>query len=231
MTAIKPQFMQQRQGKDFVAYAGLLDAAHEAGLLSIRTELVQRPSPDNEMTAICYATVTMLDSQRGEPLRREFSGIGDANPANVGRMIIPHIIRMAETRAKARALRDAINVGVAAVEELGGDDDDRPSTPQRVSHQTPAQPPTPARPAPGGRTPPPPPGAPAEATLEEWEEQERAGHRIDWTQLWSWAKARGIHSRDDLAAASGIANPNVSTPLELRRAVEDRTAAPAGVAG
>src|SRR5947209_6747030 len=52
-----------------------------------------------------------------------FMGIGDANPSNVNRMILPHLLRMAETRAKARALRDAVNIGVTALEELGDLDD------------------------------------------------------------------------------------------------------------
>ncbi|MDP9411364.1 MAG: hypothetical protein M3P70_12885, partial [Actinomycetota bacterium] len=60
-----------------------------------------------------------------------FSGIGDASPDNVGRNIAPHVIRMAETRAKARALRDAVNVGATALEELSEGDDAPPATPPR----------------------------------------------------------------------------------------------------
>jgi hypothetical protein len=113
---VKREFLIERQGRSFVLYAGLLDQAHEQGLRSIRTQLLQSPSPENGETTICQAVVEMGDG-------RVFSGIGDATPQNVGRNIVPHAIRMAETRAKARALRDAINVGAVALEELGELDD------------------------------------------------------------------------------------------------------------
>ena len=45
----------------------------------------------------------------------------DACKGNVNPKIAPHIIRMAETRAVARALRLACNIGMCSVEELGGD--------------------------------------------------------------------------------------------------------------
>ena len=48
-----------------------------------------------------------------------FTGIGDAAPNNVAPAMQTCLIRMAETRAKARALRDGVNVGTAALEELG----------------------------------------------------------------------------------------------------------------
>ena len=113
--------MITRQGKQFVLFAGLLDQAHSEGLKSIDTELLQVPDPENGQVAIVKATCEMEDGRR-------FSGIGDASPENVGRNIAPHVIRMAETRAKARALRDAVNVGATALEELS-DGDDAPSSP------------------------------------------------------------------------------------------------------
>lgn len=42
--------------KEVATYAGLLARAHEEGLKSIATRLVQVPSPDNGMTAIVEAT-------------------------------------------------------------------------------------------------------------------------------------------------------------------------------
>lgn len=137
---IRKEHVIHRQGKDFVLYQGLLDAAHRAGLMGISTSLVDAPSAENGQTAICHAEARFPWGV--------YSGIGDANKTNVGPLIAAHIIRMAETRAKARALRDGLNVGMAAVEELislpSDRDGDLDDVPDETHH--PAPPPA-ARPA------------------------------------------------------------------------------------
>ena len=131
---MRDEFLITRQGKQYVLFAGLLDEAHSLGLKGIDTDLIQVPDDSNGNVAIVKATAEMEDDRR-------FSGIGDASPDNVGRNIVPHIIRMAETRAKARALRDAVNVGATALEELSEGDDAPPASSSRAR-------PTPIR---GGR--------------------------------------------------------------------------------
>lgn len=123
-----PEWTMERDGKTFVLYAGLLALAHERGLKAITTTLVQIPNELNDSVAICYATV---ETEQGT-----FTGIGDASPKTTNRMIAPHSIRMAETRAKARALRDAVNIGLTALEELGSDEEpedfiEEPASPAR----------------------------------------------------------------------------------------------------
>ena len=117
---MRDEFLITRQGKQYVLFAGLLDEAHSRGLRGIDTELIQVPNEGNGNVAIVKATAEMEDG-------RHFSGIGDASPENVGRNIVPHVIRMAETRAKARALRDAVNVGATALEELSDGEDAPPA--------------------------------------------------------------------------------------------------------
>ena len=126
---MRDEFLITRQGKQYVLFAGLLDEAHARGLKGIDTELLQVPTPENGQVAVVKATVEMSggQGQGGPEGSRTFSGIGDASPENVGRGIVPHIIRMAETRAKARALRDAVNVGATALEELSDGDDAPPA--------------------------------------------------------------------------------------------------------
>lgn len=120
---MRDEFLITRSGKQYVLFAGLLDEAHTRGLVGIDTELVQVPEETNGQVAIVKATVQIEDAGGSGELRT-FSGIGDASPQNVSRNIVPHLIRMAETRAKARALRDAVNVGATALEEISDGDDD-----------------------------------------------------------------------------------------------------------
>lgn len=112
---MREEFFISRQGKRYVLVAGLLDEAHQRGLKRIDTELIQVPSPENGEVAITKAVVELEDG-------RTFSGIGDASPENVGKNIAKRLIAMSETRGKARALRDAVNVGVTALEELSDSD-------------------------------------------------------------------------------------------------------------
>jgi hypothetical protein len=114
--SVPKEFVIERQGKEFVLYAGLLDLAHRAGLRSITTELVQIPTEANKNVAIVRAVVRMTGNKEGE--ERIFTGLGDADPTNVASAMRTCLLRLAETRAKARALRDAVNIGVAALEEL-----------------------------------------------------------------------------------------------------------------
>lgn len=132
-TRVPKEFIKSLQGKDFVLMGGLLELAHQDGLNFTHTEILQFPSQENGNTTIVRAIVR---TGKGE-----FSGIGDASPASVpNKSIAVHSIRMAETRAIARALRVATNVSMTAFEELGGDVDT--PAPAKAPAQQPAQAPT-----------------------------------------------------------------------------------------
>jgi hypothetical protein len=119
----KAQFLEKRkpklderfiitlEGKDFVTYPGLLDLGHQKGILKIEVEPVQLPTKENEHMAVCKAIVT---SKGGE----SFVDVGDANPANTNSRVSKHLLRMASTRAIARALRSMTNIGMTCLEEL-----------------------------------------------------------------------------------------------------------------
>ena len=110
----KSEFFIILNGKKFITYQGLLDIAHRRGLKSMQVEVIQFPLEENKMTAICKATAE-------NNVGGVFIDYGDACPTSVNPKLAPHIIRMASTRAKARALRDFTNIGMTAFEELGTD--------------------------------------------------------------------------------------------------------------
>lgn len=109
---IDPKFLISLNGREYPLYAGILAEAHARGLTSILTELVQIPTEENGQTAIVSATVIMGEG------KQTFQDYGDASPRNTNARIATALIRMASTRAKGRALRDAINCGQTMLEEL-----------------------------------------------------------------------------------------------------------------
>jgi hypothetical protein len=110
-TCIDPRFLTYLHGKPFIKYTGLLAIAHTKGLVSLKAHFI---SVTQEL-ALAEAEATFADGQT-------YSECADSTPQNVPAHIRPHYPRMALTRAKARALRDALNVAMVAVEELEGGD-------------------------------------------------------------------------------------------------------------
>ena len=109
----KEGFIVKLQGKDFILYKGLLSVAHEMGLKSIEAEPVEIDWEEGRF--IFKATVKMITS---DGLEQIFIDYGDCTKHNTNKMIYPAALRMASTRAKARALRDATGIGMTALEEM-----------------------------------------------------------------------------------------------------------------
>jgi hypothetical protein len=108
---LNERFIIKIENKDFVQYAGLLDLGHQKGISQIEVDPIQLPTQDSGNFAICKATVI---SKTGD----SFTDIGDANPQNCNSKVSRHLLRMASTRAIARALRSFTNIGMTCLEEL-----------------------------------------------------------------------------------------------------------------
>jgi len=168
----KEKLIVRLQGKEFILYAGLLALAHKHGLQSIETEMI---STEKERDAGLFIFRAIVSGERGR-----FTGYGDASKSNVGKMIVPHILRMAETRAVARALRSFTAVGMCSLEELGGDISDTPksSPPKRKPRAKKAV------------EPPPPPPPPSESVLPpaptKVEPAGKNGKHPSWIQEYKW---------------------------------------------
>lgn len=118
----KDKYTINIKGKDYVTVNGLLALAHEKGIKSLKTKIVQFPNKDNDMTAIVEATVEGYSwcPIENKVIVTEFTAIGDANSRSVAnQQIAPHYVRMGETRAVGRVLRNYTNIGMLAIEEMG----------------------------------------------------------------------------------------------------------------
>ena len=105
----RQQHFQNIQGRDHLKFTGAMLLALERGIKEIDTNLIQAPNADNGQLAIVKAKVVMEDGT-------SWSGLGDASPGSVNKMIAAHIVRMAETRAIGRALRFMLGLNTLADE-------------------------------------------------------------------------------------------------------------------
>lgn len=137
---------------DLTSFEELLNDAHDKfDDFSIKTEMIENDWENQR--AIFKATVEILrdtgDTKIGkcpecgcefnEPIYqgvKSFQAYGDATQENCGEMVKKHYIRMAETRAIARALRWATNNAKAAAEETeNGELPDQDSEPEEGSEE------------------------------------------------------------------------------------------------
>lgn len=97
------------KGKDYVTYKALLNLAHGRGLQSM--EILNSWVSEDMKKAWCIVRAKFKSGLF-------FDGFGSSTPENTGDMTQNHPVEMSHTRSKARALRDALNIGEVAVEEI-----------------------------------------------------------------------------------------------------------------
>lgn len=105
-------------GKEHMLYKGLLALAHKKDP-NFSMEITESFVDDKMEKAWCKVRLTAVD-KLGKAVQI-FDGFGSSTPANTGKMTESHPVEMAHTRAKGRALRDFVNIGVAMAEELKHD--------------------------------------------------------------------------------------------------------------
>lgn len=101
------------KGKEAILYNGLLALAHSDERFGhIQAYITQYPTKENGN--VCFA--------RAEIYNKEGNIVGmeeaDASAANCGKMTAASFPRMALTRAKGRAFRDFLNVGMVTADEI-----------------------------------------------------------------------------------------------------------------
>ncbi len=100
----------------------------EEEIQELSVSIQHMPNIENGHTAIASAKAV---TSKGSV----FIDVGDASPESVGAdKFIPHLLRVASTRAKARVLRDAYGIATTSIEELitdrtnGRDGDNNPQS-------------------------------------------------------------------------------------------------------
>jgi hypothetical protein len=109
-----------QSSKPYAPYPLLVDNTHRRGVLAVETEELppmkckDRGCYNAAETDIQHRFKAIITLENGQ----KFTGHGEACRHNTTRITRTACPRMAETRAKARAMRDATNIGIACVVEI-----------------------------------------------------------------------------------------------------------------
>jgi len=109
---IPSSYITEIKGKKFITANGLLHMAHEKGFISWSVDDIEVDF--DKQSAWCKGTA---EFKVGEIVKL-FDGVGSCTPKNATSMTSEHFVEMAETRAKSRALRTALNIDMTTAEEL-----------------------------------------------------------------------------------------------------------------
>jgi hypothetical protein len=105
------------KGRQFITFVGLQARLMDQGKAIVGSDIdvLCVPSEENGNYAAVKATLR-IKGKDGEVYT--FTNVGDASPQSVGKNIVPHVLRQAETRAEARALRLATRSEWTAKDEV-----------------------------------------------------------------------------------------------------------------
>lgn len=100
----------EKDGKTFVFLRGLERLAKERGIRSAVSQVVACPTPQSPCAVVTFSYLF----EDG----RLYSSSADATPKNCDKGFGLYTVAMAESRAKARALRTAFGISACSVEEV-----------------------------------------------------------------------------------------------------------------
>jgi hypothetical protein len=122
----KKNYFVEIKKKEAVKAVGLLVLGHEKGIKNLTTEVLQFPNKDNGGVCIVQANLIGYAWSPADKkiVEANFSAIGDASRENCSSMVADSFIRMAETRAVGRVLRNYTNIGMLCSDEVGSATED-----------------------------------------------------------------------------------------------------------
>lgn len=108
---LKKNEIYEKDGDQFVYLRGLLRLAHERGIKRTSSKVAQAPAVEHPVAVVTYG----YEFEDGAYIE----ATADAHSKNVNKNMEVYLTAIAEARAKARALRDAFNISLCSVEEIG----------------------------------------------------------------------------------------------------------------